>query len=519
METEKIKRKINCIIYDKHAQPYECSKAIYLLNKLKENGIDNQYYDLTMSKILIKFNITNEAKYFLTNMIENGYEQASTYYHLYKIDVLEDNFEDAYLDLFQYKEKHQSKKVEISLPLTMLEIILDLERNPLLYFKTDYQIALTDQLYSYKFLGKTALEPYHEVIIALNNREYTKLIIELKKLNDIVNDKNMTVDIEKILLLAIKLKEKVNDTYTQITNEKDDVLSKLIDSSNNYAEKFLIIRSLDIKQQLIIIDKMIKLDYETATRLLEEISPKAVKYQPQILYLKNKINEEKAYQELGNEQKEAYTKAITKGREYYHANNLSTAYNYYTYGKYITNHPIFDYYIGKILFKAQKQDEAYKYFKIYIKNGGEKYLKALLYLAATECFHKRIKSAKKIIDLQKLIINTFNIDFETAKLDRIIKQGKNDKDFDVRKFAASHNLMLSEEFFDSEYNGISNDRELCKELERIKEMYRNGRVTEANKRIETLLKENKGYYQRKSIEGIAKRKKLYINQGNFSKNY
>ena len=78
--------------------------------------------------------------------------------------------------------------------------------------------------------------------------------------------------------------------------------------------------------------------------------------------------------------------------------------------------------------------------------------------------------------------------------------------------------MLSEEFFDSEYNGISNDRELCKELERIKEMYRNGRITEANKRIETLLKENKGYYQIKSIEGIAKRKKIYINQGNFSKN-
>ena len=37
-------------------------------------------------------------------------------------------------------------------------------------------------------------------------------------------------------------------------------------------------------------------------------------------------------------------------------------------------------------------------------------------------------------------------------------------------------------------------------------MYRNGRITEANKRIEQLLKENKGYYQRKNIEGIAKRK-------------
>ena len=203
------------------------------------------------------------------------------------------NFEDAYLDLFQYKEKYQNKKIEISLPLTMLEIILDLERKPLLYFKTDYQIALTDQLYEYKFLDKTALETYHKAIIALNNREYTKLIMELKKLNDIVNDKNMNVDIEKILLLAIKLKEKVNNTYTQITNEKDDVLSKLIDSSNNYAEKYLIIRSLDINQQLIIIDKMIKQDLETATKLLEDLPHKSVKYQPQILYLKNKIIEKK----------------------------------------------------------------------------------------------------------------------------------------------------------------------------------------------------------------------------------
>ena len=132
METEKIKIKIKKIIYAKETQPHEWRKAIYLLNKLKEVGIDNQYYDLTMSKILLKFNIIAEAKYFLMNMIENDYDQASTYYHLYKIDVLEDNFEDAYLDLFQYKEKYQNKKVEISLPLTMLEIILDLEKEPLL---------------------------------------------------------------------------------------------------------------------------------------------------------------------------------------------------------------------------------------------------------------------------------------------------------------------------------------------------------------------------------------------------
>ena len=125
---------------------------------------------------------------------------------------------------------------------------------------------------------------------------------------------------------------------------------------------------------------MIKQDLETATELLEELSHKSVNYQPQIRYLKNKINEERAYQELGKEQKEVYVKAITKGREQYHNNNLSTAYDYYTYGKYITNHPIFDYYIGKILYKNKNKDEAYKCFKNYIENGGEKYLKALLYL-------------------------------------------------------------------------------------------------------------------------------------------
>lgn len=155
MEAEKIKIKIKKIIYAKETQPHEWRKAIYLLNKLKEEGIDNQYYDLTMAKILLKFNIIAEAKYFLINMISNGYDQASTYYHLYKIDVLEDNFEDAYLDLFKYKEKYRNKKVEIGLPLTMLEIILDLEKAPLLYFKTDYQVAITDQLYEYKFLDKT----------------------------------------------------------------------------------------------------------------------------------------------------------------------------------------------------------------------------------------------------------------------------------------------------------------------------------------------------------------------------
>lgn len=518
METEKIKIKIKKIIYAKETQPHEWRKAIYLLNKLKEVGIDNQYYDLTMSKILLKFNIIAEAKYFLMNMIENDYDQASTYYHLYKIDVLEDNFEDAYLDLFQYKEKYQNKKVEISLPLTMLEIILDLEKEPLLYFKTDYKVPITDQLYEYKFLDKTALETYHKAIVALNNRKYTELIVELQKLNAIVNDKNMTVDIEKILLLATKLKEKVNDAYMQIAKGRNGILSKLIDSSNNYTEKYLIIGKLDIKQQLVIIDKMIEEDLETATKLLKDLSPKAKKYQPQILYLKNKINEEKAYQELGKEQKEAYTKAIRKGREYYRANNLPTAYDYYTYGKHTTNHPIFDYYIGKILYKAKNKDEAYKYFKFYIENGGKKYLKALLYLAVIEVSNKRIKSAKKIRDLQQLIINTFNIGFEDIKIDFLINRSTVDKNFDAHKYVVSHNLMLTEEFFDDEYNEISNDRESCGQLEIIKEMYRKGRITEANKRIEQLLKENKGAYQRKSIEGIAKRKTLYINQGKFSEN-
>lgn len=518
MEAEKIKIKIKKIIYAKETQPHEWRKAIYLLNKLKEEGIDNQYYDLTMAKILLKFNIIAEAKYFLINMISNGYDQASTYYHLYKIDVLEDNFEDAYLDLFKYKEKYRNKKVEIGLPLTMLEIILDLEKAPLLYFKTDYQVAITDQLYEYKFLDKNALETYHKAIIAFNNREYNKLVVELESLNDIVNAKNMLVDIEKILLLAIRLKEKVNDTNMQIPNEKNDILSRLTDSSDNKAEKNLIIGNLDIKQQLVIIDKMIEEDLEIAIKLLKDLSPKNPKYEPQILYLKNKINEEKAYQELGKEQKEVYAKAIQKGREYYQANNLPTAYDYYTYGKYITNHPIFDYYIGKILYKNKNQEEASKYFKIYIENGGKKYLETLLYLAAIEVSNKKIKSAKKIRDLQQLIINTFNIDFEDIKIDRLIKHKRQDRTFDTRKYAISHNLMLTEEFFDDEYNEISDDRELCEQLEIIKEMYRKGRIIEANKRIEQLLKENKEPNQRKTIEGIAKRKTLYINQGSFSGN-
>ena len=518
MTINEVKKEVERLMKLPKISDNELKEIISTLETIKEDN--REFYLRAMTGLLIKKDRTSYAKTYLNELFEDSARMPSDYYDSYKINVVEGNYIDAYLDLFKYKKLLGA--IDVSLPLTMLEIILDLERKPLLYFKTDYQIALTDQLYEYKFLDKTALETYHKAIITLNNRDYTELIVELQKLNDIVDNKNMSVDIEKILLLAVKLKEEVKDVYIQITNGRNDIINKLIDSPNNAEETYLMIKRLDIKQQLIIIDKMIKQDLETATKLLEELSHKSVNYQPQIRYLKNKINEERAYQELGKEQKEVYAKAITKGREQYHDNNLSTAYDYYTYGKYITNHPIFDYYIGKILYKNKNKDEAYKCFKNYIENGGEKYLKALLYLVVIEVTNKKIKSAKKIRYLQKLIVNTFDINFEDIRIDRIINiimnQGRNDKDFDVHKFAVSHNLILSEEFFDLEYNGISNDRELCKELERIKEMYRNGRITEANKRIEQLLKENKGYYQRKNIEGIAKRKKLYINQGNFSKN-
>ncbi len=133
-------------------------------------------------------------------------------------------------------------------------------------------------------------------------------------------------------------------------------------------------------------------------------------YKRQLNCLKNMIIERKKYLELSGLEQRRYNFLKARGRRLYRNCNLNRKYNYdmeakllyrkekleeaydyYLAGLYVTQHNIFNYYLGKMCHKNSHINEACEYFEEYIKNGGEKLSKALLYL-------NRIYKIKKIKD-------------------------------------------------------------------------------------------------------------------------
>lgn len=252
------------------------------------------------------------------------------------------------------------------------------------------------------------------------------------------------------------------------------------------------------KSLLAIINKTIELDLSTANKLLEELESTTDGYKAEIKYLKNKINEKKLYQSLTKDEKETYDKVMEKGREFYHANDFYTANDCYIFGMDIINHPIFDYYIGKMSYKTWKLDDAYYHLSRYIEHGGEKLLKALVYLNAINYINDNIEEIKKNEEVANRIKITFDIDFKPFKLDRYIEKSR------INNFINKKGKTKLDELF-------------FYQLQELRNLYRNGKISIANKILENLIKESENRYQTKKLQSLARSKTLYINQGKYSK--
>ena len=253
----------------------------------------------------------------------------------------------------------------------------------------------------------------------------------------------------------------------------------------------------DEKSLLAMVNQTIELDLNMASKLLEELIPITDGYEEEIKCLQNKINEKKLYQSLTEDKKRTYDKIMEKGRAYYHANDFYTANDCYVFGMDITNHPIFDYYIGKMLYKIGKLDDAYYHLSKYREHGGEKLLKSLVYLNAINYINGNIEEIKKNEEVANRLKTALDIDFKPFMLARFIE--KTEMNNSINKKGKT---KLDEYFFG--------------QIQGLRNLYRNGKISKANKILENLIKESENRYQKK-LQSLARSKTLYINQGKYSK--
>ena len=240
-------------------------------------------------------------------------------------------------------------------------------------------------------------------------------------------------------------------------------------------------------------------------------------YKVQLNCLKNMILERENYLKLSEKEQKQFNFIQKKGKELYKRCNLSKrysydmeakllyrketldeAYDYYLAGLYITQHNIFNYYLGKICYKNNRHEEACKYLETYIKNGGEKLSKSLLYLNKIYK-NKRMKSkhqmlAKRITELSKF----FGDDFEFF-------------DFPLRH----ENYIKNSENKDTNYLEIFEQPKMSNNLKERLENIKNLILVHQDKKADKLIlelereKNNMNDDDRKAFLQFKKNKKLY----------
>ena len=104
-------------------------------------------------------------------------------------------------------------------------------------------------------------------------------------------------------------------------------------------------------------------DGEKAMEILGDKKTSAFEeYYVELEYLKNRINEEKLYNLLSPVNKDMYNSCLENGQIASSTEDFEAALNHYIKGKNLTNHPIFDYYIGQTYFSLHKFEPSLGYF-------------------------------------------------------------------------------------------------------------------------------------------------------------
>ncbi len=413
MNVRELRKKVEYMWRNPKLKDETLEKIFSELEAIKEEN--HVFYLRTMSRLLVKKGRTSSAKVYVNELFQKPSKIPIDYYHSYKINVMEGNYIDAYLDLFKYKELLPES--DISLPGTMLEKIIDIENNPNLYLKTDYTIEKTDKLFDFQFNKVFYLPRYHKIIDLFNTREYTKMIHELKRLRMTTKNEPYLIETKSLLELARVLERKQEELKDREEEKREELLTPKQEEVLN--EKVKRIKELPEEAKLVLIQHTMKSDYKIAKELLNELEESTpILYDVEVVYLKNCIREKELEENLPEVRKEAYNNALEKGIGHLHYEDYETAYDYFLYGKYVTNHPIFDYYIGYCFFKTYHDEEAYQILSSYKEHGGEKLLETLTLLKSLDCKTSRLEQASEKELEQARIVQTYKLNYSYLTINK-----------------------------------------------------------------------------------------------------
>lgn len=379
------------IIANKYATVSALSKVESLLLKYLKNHKDGYVYNL-LGKVCLRQNNLEKAKEYFTKSLKYK-ELPSTYFGLFKISVQREEFKKANQYLKKY-EQINSFPMNVNSYYLLLQILHDFNKG-----KFDYNYPTIDTNFiNVVNIKNTEIAPlYHKCIEDILNKNYKSALENMIQCQTIIIKKNIPLDLSAHIYMLSKISQLYNKHLNQLKDEKAIKLLHTID---------ILIENNKIEEAEQLLNRMQKINH---------------KHKKIESFLIEKVYNKKHKNSLPNE--------VRKQVEYYinlgHTTDLNNALQAYINGLQFTHEDIFNYYIGKTLYKLKNYDAAFQYFTQY--QGTEKRSKKYHYLLKINQRVKKIKLSKDLLaDIEALykFQNFSEISIKTSRRELVDKYDK-----------------------------------------------------------------------------------------------
>lgn len=496
METKEVnKRLINAknTLFKEDVLPHQLEGALKsMLNVKDKTPIEDIRADEIIAKIhylLGEYELSNDYYRFMLSIKPNT---PKYYLGIYKNYVALGDIDNILISLEDYK---------VSLSDSVKNFDTRLIETLLTYAKTGKKADIWNS-YKYMYFDVDAYskDDYFQLCMAVNREDFVSAMEYAKKLEEYVRSNDKHVEFFTLInLLKMcesirrkKIKDNIDALYRDLkvaVDNKDTIsIYKLLSDLKLFSVKNskLIVQSI-----YILIENNFLVE---STRFIEEFRFNKG-FKEQIKVLRKRINEELFLLNLSDEEFEVYEDAIELGRYYYRTGDLVQAMDAYTWGLYVTEAPIFNYYIGKIFYKQNRLKEAREYLLKYVEVGGSKLDKAYLYLSKV---YEKYGNKKMSVHYSRYVDYCNDVMNKTFDF---VSPFDSTQDVDSEKVRMQRRDDIGEEYF---------GEDKLEDLETYVRLIKEGKRHEATMFLEGLKNvENKTRDQKLVLRIIDRNKKLY----------
>lgn len=447
----------------------EYSYVKELLEKYRKK--DSVYFLTNSVRLELKYENYDEASEYLAVLEEISPDNPFVYYNYYKINCLKENFEEAYINLHKCRELN-SKEYNITLPITMLEMLLDMKYNYSLFSNTDYSNTPIDRHITTGLSDKKIKAKYNEVAACIYEKNFQKASVELQELDKLVKSKDFSIEVDTMVLLNNRLVSLSSKTASKEKYDYTESLDKARELGGKDLQRFI----YDLSDTNPVCAKKVLDTYESK-----------ISFSKMRKVLKNKVEENIYRLSLPEEKKKIYDDSYEMGKLALKEEKYSEALKYFKQGYQETGSITFIYYMGKTLYKAESYSESLNCLLGYIEYGGTKYEKACLYISID---YLRVGDSK----------NRYKYLNETAFINNQLN----------RRFQVYHKKHQNQK---ESFTTIFENNNCSERLSLVENLYKTGRIKEADKMLNNLTCSTEA--DRNKVKQLRNNRKLYVVKNKF----